>query len=81
MNGFEVLDALQATALGRSIQLLALTGRGTADDVRRSQEAGFHFHLVKPLSIEVLRRALSTPAGGPIQEGIRRPERKARNPS
>lgn len=75
MNGFEVLDALQATPAGRSMQFFAITGRGTADDMRRSQEAGFHFHLVKPLSIEALRRALSTPASRPIQEGVRQPER------
>lgn len=75
MNGFEVLDALQATPVGRSMQFFALTGRGTADDVRRSQEAGFHVHLVKPLSIEALRRALSTPASGSTQEGVRQPKR------
>ncbi|MFJ1257976.1 ATP-binding protein [Cupriavidus sp. CuC1] len=74
MSGVEVLDALQATPVGRSMQFFAL-GRGTADDVRRSQEAGFHFHLVKPLSIEALRRALSAPASRPIQEGVRQPER------
>lgn len=75
MSGFEVLDALQAMPAGQSMQFFALTGRGTAEDVRRSQEAGFHIHLVKPLSIEALRRALSMPAGQSVQGGARQPER------
>jgi CheY-like chemotaxis protein len=38
--------------------LVAITGRGQEEDVRRSQEAGIHLHLVKPVEPEQLHRLL-----------------------
>jgi CheY-like chemotaxis protein len=43
--------------------LLALTGYGSAGDYRRSAEAGFDHHLVKPLDPDELARLLSEGAG------------------
>jgi len=54
-SGFEV--AAQARAKGR-IKAIALTGFGTENDVRRSKEAGFDFHLVKPLNFQELQKVL-----------------------
>jgi CheY-like chemotaxis protein len=38
---------------------IALTGYGTAEDVRRSKEAGFAAHLTKPVDLERLQTAIS----------------------
>lgn len=57
MSGFEVLQALREHDPG--LQVFALTGRGTPDDRRRTEAAGFNAHLVKPLTVEALCRALA----------------------
>lgn len=63
MSGFEVLQALQAREAGDAghpgTRVFALTGRGTSDDRRRTEAAGFDAHLVKPLTVEALCRALA----------------------
>ncbi|WP_155737076.1 response regulator, partial [Cupriavidus necator] len=61
MSGFEVLPALRQACAPRAVQFLALTGRCTAEDQRRSELAGFHAYLTKPLAIEALSRALAAP--------------------
>jgi DNA-binding response OmpR family regulator len=54
-SGYEV--ASQARMQGR-MKTIALTGFGTEDDVRRSKEAGFDFHLVKPVNFQELQTVL-----------------------
>jgi two-component system CheB/CheR fusion protein len=50
INGYEVAEKIRADKdLSRRILLLALTGYGQPQDVRRAVEAGFDHHLVKPL--------------------------------
>ncbi|MNT72915.1 Response regulator receiver protein [compost metagenome] len=61
MSGYEVLQAMREAGADRGVQFLALTGRGTAEDQRRSQLAGFHALLTKPLAIDALSRALAQP--------------------
>ncbi|MFS8931924.1 ATP-binding protein [Cupriavidus taiwanensis] len=72
MSGYEVLEALREDLRGRPVRFLALSGRGTAEDQRRSRQAGFDAHLTKPLSIEALSRALAEPVparpAGPHKE-------------
>jgi CheY-like chemotaxis protein len=51
MSGYEVARALRATADLPSMKLVALTGWGQPDDRRRSAEAGFDHHLVKPAEL------------------------------
>jgi CheY-like chemotaxis protein/anti-sigma regulatory factor (Ser/Thr protein kinase) len=55
-SGYEV--AAQARAK-RRIKAVALTGFGTEKDVRRSKEAGFDFHLVKPVNFQELQTVLN----------------------
>jgi CheY-like chemotaxis protein len=43
---------------GHDPLIIALTGWGQEDDRRRSAEAGFDAHLVKPLDVDALRRLL-----------------------
>jgi two-component system CheB/CheR fusion protein len=60
MDGYEVAKRLRAQAAMKKALLIALTGYGQDEDRWRSREAGFDFHLVKPVSSEELRRVLST---------------------
>jgi len=54
-SGYEVVSQ---TRLTRPIKAVALTGFGTDEDLRRSKEAGFDFHLVKPVDLHELQTIL-----------------------
>ena len=43
---------------GRNMVVIAQTGWGQDEDRKRSSAAGFDGHLVKPVSLEALQRAL-----------------------
>lgn len=62
LNGLEVARVLRAEGLAPPL-LVALSGYGEEGDRRRSSEAGFDRHLVKPVDPETLR-AMLKPAGG-----------------
>jgi two-component system CheB/CheR fusion protein len=55
MDGYAVAAQLRATGHVRTA-LVALTGYGREDDLRRSRDAGFDHHLVKPIEVAHLRR-------------------------
>jgi len=59
LDGYEVARRIRAQAWGRQVTLLALTGWGQDSDRRRSAEAGFDLHLVKPLDIAKLTELLA----------------------
>jgi CheY-like chemotaxis protein len=59
MSGLELAQAIRAKEELRDVFLIALTGFGQADDRRRSMEAGFHEHLVKPLNFGRLQEVLA----------------------
>jgi CheY-like chemotaxis protein len=55
MDGYEVAKRLRATPEGAApLKLIALSGYGREGDRRRSEEAGFDVHLVKPASVDVI---------------------------
>jgi CheY-like chemotaxis protein/two-component sensor histidine kinase len=60
MDGHEVARRLRREE-GRQAVLVALTGYGTDEDHRRSQEAGFDYHLVKPVELDALYQLLIRP--------------------
>ena len=63
MNGYEVARAHPAGSRGAGgMVLVALTGWGQEEDRRRSREAGFDHHLVKPVDLAVLTRLLEQAA-------------------
>ena len=62
-SGFEVARALRARAGGDQLLLVALTGWGQADDRRRSLDAGFDEHLVKPPDLNAVRQLCGVRAG------------------
>ncbi|HEY6863135.1 MAG TPA: PAS domain S-box protein [Burkholderiales bacterium] len=59
MDGYEVGRALRQKPQTRSALLVAITGWGAPDDLRRSKEAGFDHHLVKPVEPAALQRLLA----------------------
>jgi CheY-like chemotaxis protein len=60
LDGYEVGQRIRAEPWGNKVMLVALTGWGQPDDRRRSAEAGFDQHLVKPASIDAIERLLET---------------------
>jgi PAS domain S-box-containing protein len=58
MDGYEVASRVRQLPHGRSICLIAVTGYGQPDDRDRTRDAGFDAHLVKPIDLDALERAL-----------------------
>ncbi len=59
MDGYEVGRQLRQLPGLEGLTLLALTGYADAETQRRSQEAGFAAHLVKPADLSQLRALLN----------------------
>jgi CheY-like chemotaxis protein len=57
MNGYEIATHVRE-ALGDGITLIAMSGYGQPEDVRRSEAAGFDRHLTKPVDPARLASAL-----------------------
>jgi CheY-like chemotaxis protein len=58
MNGYDAAAAIRAEPWSKTATLVALTGWGQDEDRRRSRDAGFDAHLVKPVSMEQLVEVL-----------------------
>jgi CheY-like chemotaxis protein/two-component sensor histidine kinase len=54
VSGYEVCRRVRAQPWGGEITCIALTGWGQAEDRRRTEEAGFDSHLVKPVEFAAL---------------------------
>ena len=59
LPGTEVAQRLRATAHGKKMILVALTGWGEEEDRRRTREAGFDHHLTKPADAEQVESLLA----------------------
>jgi DNA-binding response OmpR family regulator len=57
-NGYDVARALR-THQGAGVTLVALTGWGQEADRRRSADAGFDHHLIKPVDPQTLNTLLA----------------------
>jgi CheY-like chemotaxis protein len=62
MNGYELLRKLQSSPALQKVRFIAVTGYGQSDDRERVRDAGFESHLVKPVSMSALARALIGPS-------------------
>jgi PAS domain S-box-containing protein len=60
LNGYETARRMRQSSWGRKIFIIAMTGWGQDDDRRKSSEAGFNSHLVKPVDEAEIRRILDT---------------------
>lgn len=54
MDGHTVARAIRREPSGPSVRLIAATGYGRPEDQSRSREAGFDFHLTKPIVLNDL---------------------------
>jgi PAS domain S-box-containing protein len=59
LDGYEAARRMRQQPWGRSVTLVATTGWGQDEDRRRSAEAGFDRHLVKPIEVAALRDVLT----------------------
>jgi len=58
LDGHEVCRRVREQPWGKDIVVIALTGWGQEDDRRKSEEAGFNGHLVKPVDYDKLLELL-----------------------
>ncbi len=58
LDGYEAARRMRQEPWGRAVTLVATTGWGQDEDRRRSAEAGFDRHLVKPIDVAELRELL-----------------------
>jgi CheY-like chemotaxis protein len=58
LNGYETAQRIRQQPWGNNMVLIALTGWGQEEDKRRSREAGFNAHLVKPVDQHSLEKIL-----------------------
>jgi signal transduction histidine kinase/ActR/RegA family two-component response regulator len=59
MSGYEVCRTIRAEPWGKDMVVIALTGWGRDDDRRRTADAGFSGHLIKPVDYASLMKLLS----------------------
>lgn len=59
LDGYALARAIRADAESASLHLIAMSGYGADEDRKRTKDAGFDQHLVKPVDITRLKDALS----------------------
>jgi CheY-like chemotaxis protein len=59
MDGYELAKCLRERMTAKRPFLVAITGYGTEEDRRRSEEAGIDLHLLKPVEFTELSRLLA----------------------
>ena len=64
LNGYEAARRIREQQGHKAPLLVALTGWGQDHDRRRTEEAGFDFHLIKPVELAALTKLLSESGGG-----------------
>jgi len=72
-TGYELVSQAKSK---RPMKAAAITGFGTEGDIRRSKEAGFDFHLVKPVDLHELQTVLDKVYAGLSQGGAASFERQ-----
>ena len=60
LNGYEACRLIREEPDGKGIVMIAVTGWGQDEDRRRSNEAGFDHHLVKPVDPQALLSLIAT---------------------
>jgi signal transduction histidine kinase len=59
MNGYEAARIIREEPWGKNMILIAVTGWGQDEDKRKSEEAGFDRHMVKPVDPQALMKLLA----------------------
>jgi signal transduction histidine kinase len=60
VDGYEAARRIRELPGAAAMKLIALTGWGQQEAQRRSREAGYDHHLVKPVDLDVLQRLLAS---------------------
>jgi CheY-like chemotaxis protein len=60
LNGYDACRRIREQSWGGGIVMVALTGWGQDEDKRRSEEAGFDHHMVKPVEPDTLDKLLAS---------------------
>ena len=61
IDGYELAVRLRTLDSCRNAVIVAVSGYGQEEDRRRSREAGFNHHLIKPVDLDALSAILSGP--------------------
>jgi PAS domain S-box-containing protein len=61
MSGYDVARQIRSDPTGKELLIMALTGYGQAEDRQRSHDAGFNFHITKPLGPDLLAALVTSP--------------------
>lgn len=72
VNGYELCRRIREQSWGKNITLVALTSWGQEEDRRRTKDAGFDAHLVKPVDFDEVMKLLRSfdSHSGPTTKGI-----------
>jgi CheY-like chemotaxis protein len=68
LDGYGVARQLRGNPATAKTRLIAVTAYAQEEDHRRSHEAGFEHHLVKPVDLDTLQRVLNNPGRPEGQE-------------
>jgi two-component system CheB/CheR fusion protein len=60
LTGYEVAAKILEAPAGKAMKLIALTGYGQPSDLKKTKDAGFHYHLTKPVELERLFELLAS---------------------
>jgi len=60
MNGYELCELMHKEPSLKDTIFIAQTGWGQEEHIRRSKEAGFNYHLVKPVNMNDLKKILQS---------------------
>jgi CheY-like chemotaxis protein len=60
MSGYDVCRAIRQKPWGQDVVVIALTGWGQDDDRRKSKDAGFDAHMVKPVDYVAFTKLIGT---------------------
>jgi signal transduction histidine kinase len=64
LDGYQAARSIRQESWGKGMVLVALTGWGQQEDKRRSREAGFDAHLVKPIDFGALEELVASGKNG-----------------
>src|SRR5262245_48375070 len=59
LNGYEACRRIREQSWGEKVVLIAVTGWGQEEDRRLAHEAGFDYHMVKPVDPQELMKLLA----------------------
>jgi CheY-like chemotaxis protein len=60
LDGLDVCRRVRSSSQASRPVMVALTGWGREQDLRSTKDAGFDYHLVKPVAPDALRSLIST---------------------